>query len=305
MRIKVMQLLYAKGRDATLNLNDLVRRYENYGVKTQELYLFNLHQVSEIARYAIKDAVNRRAKLLPTAEDKIFEPTIFQNEVLQSLVKDRLYQQTLQKFVIINRTDEDTTRNYYNDWLKTEAYQNYLALPTAIESDHRDILVALYRFLAQHETFNEDMEDKFISWIDDKTLITAAVKKTLKSLPDSKDFVHEMKGEDLLTYQFGDELLLQTAQHDETLLADIKPMLQNWDAERVTAVDMVLIKMALAELLYFPTIPTKVTINEYVDISKLYSTDKSKEFINGILDRLMKKLHTEARIQKEGRGLVE
>ena len=82
-------------------------------------------------------------------------------------------------------------------------------------------------------------------------------------------------------------------------------MLKNWDAERVAAVDMISLKMATAELLYFPTIPTKVTINEYVDVSKMYSTDKSKEFVNGILDRLMKQLKEEGLIRKEGRGLIE
>jgi N utilization substance protein B len=89
------------------------------------------------------------------------------------------------------------------------------------------------------------------------------------------------------------------------LFTDIEPTLKNWDAERVAILDMVMLKMALCELLHFPTIPTKVTLNEYVEISKLYSTDKSKEFINGILDRLMKELLEKGRIVKEGRGLIE
>jgi len=89
------------------------------------------------------------------------------------------------------------------------------------------------------------------------------------------------------------------------LLGIIEPTLKNWDADRVAIIDMVLLKMALSELTSFPTIPTKVTLNEFVEISKLYSTDKSKDFINGILDRLMKKLNKEGKIQKEGRGLKE
>ena len=82
-------------------------------------------------------------------------------------------------------------------------------------------------------------------------------------------------------------------------------MLKNWDSERVAILDMIMLKMALCELLHFPTIPTKVTLNEFVEISKIYSTDKSKDFINGILDRLMKKLQKEEKIVKEGRGLIE
>lgn len=82
-------------------------------------------------------------------------------------------------------------------------------------------------------------------------------------------------------------------------------MLKNWDSERVAILDMIMLKMALCGVLYFPTIPTKVTLNEFVEISKIYSTDKSKDFINGILDRLMKKLQKEEKIVQEGRGLME
>ena len=85
----------------------------------------------------------------------------------------------------------------------------------------------------------------------------------------------------------------------------IEPSLKNWDADRVAVIDMIILKMALVELMSFPTIPTKVTLNEFVEIAKKYSTEKSKDFINGILDRLMKQLEKEGKIKKEGRGLIE
>ena len=88
-------------------------------------------------------------------------------------------------------------------------------------------------------------------------------------------------------------------------LSSPEPTLKNWDVDRVAIIDMILLKMALSELMIFPTIPTKVTLNEFVEISKMYSTEKSKDFINGILDRLMKKLNKEGKIKKEGRGLLE
>ena len=105
--------------------------------------------------------------------------------------------------------------------------------------------------------------------------------------------------------EFGESLLLDVINNNENLLATIEPALNNWDADRVAVIDMIILKMALSELLNFPTIPTKVTLNEFVEIAKLYSTDKSKDFINGILDRLFKKLDKEGKIKKEGRGLVE
>ena len=124
-------------------------------------------------------------------------------------------------------------------------------------------------------------------------------------MPSDVEFIRDFTEEDKLTFAFGEQLLTKTYNSDGEILEIIKPMLKNWDAERVAAVDMISLKMATAELLYFPTIPTKVTINEYVDVSKMYSTDKSKEFVNGILDRLMKQLKEDGLVRKEGRGLIE
>jgi N utilization substance protein B len=148
-------------------------------------------------------------------------------------------------------------------------------------------------------------EDRYNNWADDESLVMGAMKKTLKSMPVSGPFYQEHEPSDETVREFGAELLMRTAQEDAALLAEIQPTLKNWDADRVAILDMIMLKMALCELLHFPTIPTKVTLNEFVEISKIYSTDKSKEFINGILDRLMKKLLEEGRIVKEGRGLID
>ena len=148
-------------------------------------------------------------------------------------------------------------------------------------------------------------EDRYNNWADDESLVMGAMKKTLKAMPLSGPFYQEHEPSDDTVSEFGAALLTRTAQEDAALLNEIQPMLKNWDADRVAILDMIMLKMALCELLHFPTIPTKVTLNEFVEISKSYSTDKSKEFINGILDRLMKKLLEEGRIVKEGRGLNE
>jgi len=136
-------------------------------------------------------------------------------------------------------------------------------------------------------------------------LVAGAMKKTLKATPVSGDFFREHEPSDATVLEFGEELLKKTCEEDLSLFKEIEPTLRNWDAERVAILDMVMLKMALCELLHFPTIPTKVTINEFVEISKVYSTEKSREFINGILDRLMKELSDQGRIVKEGRGLLE
>lgn len=300
-----MQLLYAKSRDSELTLSAALQRYENYGKRTFELYLFNLHQLFEVAHYAVKDVVNRRAKYLPSEKDKLFSAKIYHNELLDGFFNNGRYDKAIKKYMIAGRLEEDTTKLYYQKFLQTEAYKNYTAKENNTLDEHRQILMELYKFLYSNESFAEQMEDFSPSWIDDETLIIGATKKTLKAMPSDTEFYDEFSDEDHLTVEFGEQLLTKTYKKDEKLLEDIKPMLKNWDAERVATIDMILMKMALCEFLDFPTIPTKVTINEYVDISKLYSTDKSKDFVNGILDRLMKQLKEEGRIVKEGRGLVE
>jgi transcription antitermination protein NusB len=300
-----MQLLYAKNRDAELTLNDLHSQYDNYGKRTLELYLLNFHQLLEVAHYAVKDEVNRRAKHLPSDEDKKFSAKLYKNALLEPFILRGGYTKAVKKFLIDTHIQEDNTRLFYQKFLETETYKQFLAKADNTQEDCRYVLLELYKFLYNNESFAEMMEDFSPSWIDDDSLIIGAMKKTIKAMPAETEFHHDFNEEDHLTMAFGAQLLIKSYKQDETLLEDIKPMLKNWDADRVATIDMILMKMALAELLFFPTIPTKVTINEYVDISKMYSTDKSKDFVNGILDRLMKKLKEEERIVKEGRGLIE
>ena len=305
IRIKVMQLLYAKGRDNQVTLSDLLRRYESYGKRTIELYLFNLQQFTEVARYAVRDEMNRRAKFNPSEADRAFTPKLFTNPVLQGFLDKGRFDKALKKFGLSGRTDADATRVFYQRFLETPVYQNYINNPDTDVEDDRLVLTELYKMLQKSPDFDEIMEDFSPSWIDDDSLVVGATKKTIKSMPLDDDFIDDFTEEDRLTFEFGEQLLTKVYKNDTELLEDIKPMLKNWDADRVASIDMILLKMALAELLYFPTIPTKVTINEYVDVSKMYSTDKSKDFVNGILDRMMKKVKDDGRIQKQGRGLIE
>ena len=131
------------------------------------------------------------------------------------------------------------------------------------------------------------------------------MKKTLKELPEVEaTHFKAYYPDDETCKEFGEVLLTDTHKKDEELLKVIKPALENWDHERLAVIDMILLKMALVEFLECVTIPTKVTLNEYVEVSKMYSTPKSKDFINGILDKLLKDLEEEGKINKEGRGLV-
>jgi len=305
VRIKVMQLLYMLNRDEKLAFPDLLKGYNDGIWKTYEIYIFHLYLTLKVAQYAEKDAEIRAAKLLPDDEDKNFTPRLYKNPCTQSIANHVGFLKVVARYHANENLDEDQIRLMYNAFSGTEPYQKYLELPEPTDQDHAKMLLELYRFLQGNDLFVEMTEDRYNNWLDDESLVVGAMKKTLKATPVEGEFYKEYEPADETVREFGEQLLRKTCQEDQTLFNLISPNLKNWDAERVAVLDMIMLKMALCELLYFPTIPTKVTLNEFVEISKVYSTENSKEFINGILDRLMKKLMKEEKIVKEGRGLVE
>ena len=305
VRIKVMQLLYMLNRDEQLTPKDVVKMYKEGTWKAFELYIFQLYILLRVAQYAEKDAEIRAAKHLPTDSDKAFDPRLGTNDCTKSLANHVDFLNMVKKYQINIGIDEDHIRSLYQSFTATQEYRDYMAIENPVTTDNAKALLDLYRFLAASDLYSDMSEDRYNNWCDDESLVSGAMKKTLKNFPVSGKFYEEHEPSDATVLEFGEELLRKTCSEDQKLFTDIEPTLKNWDAERVAILDMVMLKMALCELLHFPTIPTKVTLNEYVEISKLYSTDKSKEFINGILDRLMKELLEKGRIVKEGRGLIE
>jgi N utilization substance protein B len=301
-----MQCLYAINRDRALaeNRHLAVQAYRESIDQSYKLYLFNLLQIRKITKYALKDEANRKGKHLPSEFDKKFLPKLYTNPLVQSTLDNVELKDSIKSYKVERYLSADTTRLLYSEFAKTEEYKAYLNNPDTDENSDKEILLFLFKHAVSGEIYNDLMDDYFSNWWDDKSLVVGAIKKTIKALPLQSGYIDGLKpGYDTVT-EFGEALLIDVLKNDKVLLEHIEPTLKNWDAERVAIIDMILLKMALSELLNFPTIPTKVTLNEFVEIAKLYSTDKSKDFINGILDRLLKKLNEEGAILKEGRGLV-
>lgn len=300
-----MQILYMHNRDKQLQYADLLRRYKKSVDQSFELYLFSMLQFMRIANYALHDKSKRTSKLLPSEADKAFSAKLAENPLSESVLKSEAYERILRKYKLTDSIDRDNSRRLYTEFSKTDAYQAYLKQGNSTNANHQQILLDLFRFCAGHESFHEIMEDRYANWLDDKSLIVGSIKKTIRSLPSSEEFYEAYRPTADTVHEFGEELLHSVYYDDDELLEMIKPVLNNWDAERVAILDMIIIKMAISEFTGFPTIPTKVTLNEFVEISKLYSTDKSKDFINGILDRLLKQLTKDGKVNKEGRGLQD
>lgn len=305
VRVKVMQLLFAMGRDQDLKAKEAKKLYHQRVDLSYELFLFNVFCLVEITKHAEKDAVKRKTKHIPSEIDKSFTSKLHNNEIIQDIVNNKQLNKIFQKFDFSNKINADYTKKIYDEFLKQDAHSQFIINETTHESI-LEILLELYRFCRQNEFFNDMMEDNVFTWIDDKSLVVGVVKKYFKSLPnDNPNSFKDHFPSDETIKEFGEELFDYTHDNDEDLLTHIKPVLENWDHERVAIIDMILLKMAISEFFIFPTIPHKVTINEYVEVAKKYSTAKSKDFINGILDKLSKDLDEKGLIKKEGRGLIE
>lgn len=297
--------MYAMTRDQELHMDDAVRRFHAQVDQSFSLFLYNLLVFSRVTARSVKDADRRAARHLPTEEDKRFTPKIFENALMQSLNRNIQFNKEVDLRKLRGRLNEDSIRLMYSEFSKTESYSEYILQEELTDEDHCQMLLDCYRFLSKNGHFIDLMEETFPNWIDDSSLVIGATKKVIKATPLSENFLDEHRPDADAEYAFGDTLLKRMIIEDERLLGLVEPILKNWDAERLAILDMILIKMALCEFLYFPSIPAKVTLNEYVEIAKVYSTDKSKEFINGIMDRLLKQLSDEGKIRKEGRGLFE
>ncbi len=297
-------MLYSMSRDEQLSYPEALRRYHGNIQSAFDMYIYNLYLLVGITKYAEKDRDRRLAKHLPTEEDKIFTDRLYRNSLIRTLTTNKQLQQEIIRLQLDEQTDQDNVRKIYIDFAKTDDYKNYLAVED-IDESHRQLLLKLFKFCTNSEVFNEIIEDYSANWPDDKSLVAGTIKKTIKALPRGQDFLDKYRPGDDTVVDFGEKMLHLVHHEDAELLAIIEPILKNWDADRVAIMDMILIKMALIELMTFSSIPTKVTLNEFVEIAKSYSTDKSKDFINGILDRLMKKLEKEGKINKEGRGLKD
>ena len=303
IRVKIMQLLYALNRDEVLKNKDLKKTYKEWLEMSYELFLFNIYVITEICKLAQPDAEKRKKKHIPKEIDKAFSAKLFENETVQSIVTDKKLIKKFDKYGFENRVNPEYLGKIYDEFSKTEAYEKFI-LSESSKDDYVEILLELYRLCRGNEFFNEMLEDSYFNWIDDKSLVVGALKKYLKAQPQDNGFFETYYPDDETTKEFGEMLLSETCSQDSTLQEEITPVIKNWDQERVAVLDMILLKMAVTEMIQCKTIPEKVTINEYVEISKKYSTPKSKEFINGVLDKMYKDLEDAGKISKEGRGLT-
>ncbi len=297
IRIKVMQILYSIDvMDDNSGKKDPIKSLNSLVEQTKELFTFLLYFTLDIARYAEVDAQNRAGKNIKTSEDLHVNIKIAGNTVLWSVLENKTYTEAIANLKVAQYEGlDDLIKKAYLKLVQSDEYQQYIQEESRIKKGETDILEYIFTELV---LIDEDVlsfvESIFPSWDDDAEMLSTLLIGILHK-PNSLNIAEMLPKE---TWDYARELLHTVLDKKEYLNDIIKPKLKNWEMDRIAMIDIVLLQMGLAELLYFDTIPPKVTINEYIDIAKEYSTDNSGHFVNGILDGMRKDLDAAGKINK-------
>ena len=304
-----MQYVYAYETTDASQLSLFQGYLEKSILSVKDQYLFLLHTISEVAGFVERDAKIKASKHIKSDNDKNFNTKLLSNIFVQYLHNDVEFATEIKNASIQNLSDEDNIRSLYKKLTDSEQYQAYLnnGLEFNADEDKSIVFFLLNNLILEDESFMQNMEEHFTNWMDDAEYVVEAVHEVIHK-SKSKLKLHIDKGSlkdkfKELT-QFGIDLFNETVRHKKEHQKMVEPKLKNWETDRLAIIDVILIRMAMSEFMYFPSIPVKVTINEYLDIAKEYSTPKSKDFINGVLDSMMRDLKKNDLLQKTGRGLL-
>jgi N utilization substance protein B len=278
--------------------------------KLESIYLLLLILPSEFSKVAEQDILKQENKYIKKNEIP-FGRNITNNRFIKILSRNSaLKQQTIQKNLSWTKSYDDINEWYLDILKKDEEFLNYSGLVSPSEEEDKKILSHLYKnIIFKLENFTPMFDDFGVRWDEDKEILKGMITKTLKTLSeDNIDYGLELftKEDDWDEEKsFFIELFRNTIARDKELEEVITNKTKNWDIERIALLDKIIIKMALTEMITFPGIPVKVTINEYLEISKRYSTPKSRQFVNGLLDNISGEMISKGVIKKSGRGLID
>lgn len=305
LRIKTMQTLYSYFQQDKPEIAFYEKELFKSLDKIYDLYLYVLVLFTDMHHTAHLVLEENKHKRLPTKED--LEPNLrfIENVVLVSMSNSDELKKEVSNRKISWQSDFDLVRKLYAELRATDLYKNYMASSTPSAKEDKQFLISVAtEFLYEHDLLNHLFEEKNIHWADDTYGAFSMVSRTFENFTGSLKLVPLYKdAED--DQQFISTLFRKTIAGDKELDTMIDLKTKNWELERIAAMDVLLMKMAITEFLHVSNVPVKVSLNEYIDISKEYSTPNSKTFINGVLDKIIADLKRDNKIQKTGRGLME
>ncbi|MGJ8592402.1 MAG: transcription antitermination factor NusB [Aquaticitalea sp.] len=308
IRIKVMQTLYAfdgsESDDFKKDQKFLLHSLENM----YDLYLMQLSLLIELQKRAEDYQAKIQKKHLATKEEKNPNKKFVNNEVLQLLKDNELLKGELEKHKIdFWYLDFEYVDIIFKAILDSELYKDYMSTKTSSFKEDKDFVVDIFsEIIAPNDKLYEYIEDKKLTWIDDLPVINTIIQKSLRKIKKDSvvNYFTPRLYKDLEDRDYAVDLFKKTLLNRSKFNEEISAKTVNWDSERIANLDAILLQMAICEFQKFPSIPVKVTINEYLEVAKEYSTPKSSFFINGILDKIVKEYTEAGKLNKIGRGLM-
>lgn len=306
IRVKVMQSVYAMLQSHNDDIIKEEKFVKHSVLKMFDLYVLNIQLLVAVQKLAAKKMALSKNKILATASDLNPNIKFINNKVIRTISESI----SLEGYVELNKLhnweeNDEYVKIIFEELLQSSLYEKYLADEEHSFKRDKNFVVDFFKeIIAPNEKLAEYYEDNMISWVDDIPFVNTWVVKTLSKQKAAGLFVlgslYKDKDDEDFVSQLFRKTVLKQAEYEQAI-AEKTP---NWESDRIAEIDMILIKMAITEFLNFPSIPTKVTINEYIEISKDYSTSKSSFFINGVLDKISKEFIANKKIVKIGRGLI-
>ena len=306
IRVKVMQSVYAILQSKSDNLIKEEKFLYSSIDKMYHLYTIILRLMVEVRDMEKKHIELSRKKRLATPDELNPNTKFIDNQVFKMLFESV----SLNEFIENNKLncwylDEDYVKEIWKLVKSSSFYTDYMKTQNSNFNEDRAFVIGIFKnIFAPNEKLADYFEGQNISWVDDIPFVNTWIVKTLNQLKNGQPFILGKMYKDDDDKKFVVDLFRKTVLNHTSFEKDIEDKTPNWDTERIAEIDMILIKMAICEFLKFPSIPSRVTINEYIEISKDYSTNKSSFFINGVLDKILKEYEAGKRMNKIGRGLL-
>lgn len=307
IRIKVMQVFYAAQMADVTNSKEALQMLDDSIENTIRLNLLILQYFKRIIQYVNIHAEQGRSKMLQIPKPIDLDTRIAKSDIIKYIEESVTFNKLCKQYKVIDLIDDSVIKDCFYALFKSAQYEAFSAKEEVTLDDEKELFIFFLKniFFASPELMLA-IEAELPCILDDDELIFSSLKRSIKHFNSTEKVNFEL-GFDAWQKEkeYAYDLLKVTIDKSAEYDAIIEPKLSGWELDRISKIDLVIVKLALSELLHFPTIPTKVTINEFIDLTKMYSTQKSKEFVNGILDRITKELTAQNKILKSGRGLID
>ncbi len=307
IRIKVMQSIYAMHQSGSDNLEKQEKFLQASLENIVDLYLIMLSSLIEIRKKEIEYQEVAQQKHLATPEERNPNLRFVNNPILVALDENNSLSVALENRKINNwQANDDTILMLLQVVKQSELYKKYMAKKVVSFEEERFFIADMFsELIAPNEKLYSYLEDFKLTWVDDIPVVNTQILKQLKQITsEEQSLIVPAIYKDAEDKDFAVELFRKTVLNETEFAKEFNDKTPNWDIDRIAELDTIIMKMAICEFLKFPSIPLKVTINEYLELAKEYSTPKSSIFINGILDNLVKDFQLKNRINKVGRGLM-